>query len=566
MALPDAAPLTREQHEAASLRIKALKRISDPPDLAWFNSAPCARHKPDLDPLCSRCGIEPRNHQWVGAAWMYLGLPGLLSDTVGSGKTAQVILTLCMCKQSGELGYGNRAVIVCKPAALHDPWGEALRRLAPGLDVIIADGDPKQRRRLYGGQWEVAVVSERTFAPAGGAKNSRPGDVAVLCALGSVGILFYDDIDAMRTPGSRIGRALTRLAAQCTRVHGVHATPLQKRLMELYYFLVPVGGPDRLGGEARCRQRFVTQARKNITVPDPRDKTGRTKMRRTIWVDNGITKDKERVAEFRRAIAPLVLRRTAADLGDVAMPEIQVNPVFLDLLPRQRARYEELRTGVLRRLRAGGQEITYAVAAQAFTRGQQICGGLASLDEGSAADCSAKLNWVMDALTGDLSEEKVVCFVYHKGNVAALSARLRAEKIGHVIMWSQMTDKKRRAERLRLFREDDRARVLIGTTTIEASLNLQVARHMIGVDTILNPARMTQLTGRIRRQGSRYPMVFFHHLLCRATQEDGYLPLLRREQEVADIVWDEQSDIFRALTPRQLMRMVAEGRPGPAAT
>jgi SNF2 family DNA or RNA helicase len=572
VALPDAALLSPQQRERASLRIKQLRDIADFPDLSWFNSEPCARHSPDLDPLCRTCGIIPRRHQRVGAAWMYLGLPGLLTDTVGSGKTAQALMVLAMCKQMGELGYHNRAVIICKPAALHDPWADALARLTPGLHYVIADGTPAQRRRLYEGDWEVAVVSERTFAPAVAKKQdgkSRPGDVGILCDPDrNVGILFYDDTDAMRTPRSRTARAICRLAAQCTRVHGAHATPLQKRLMELWSFLVPVGGAEkgRLGPEWRCRNRYVTQTRKTILVPDRADLSGRRRVRKTIWVDNGITSDPERVAEFRRAIAPIVLRRTAADLDDVDLPEIQVNPVFLDLLPRQRSRYEELRTGVLRRLTADGQEVTRAVAAAAFGRGQQICGGLASLDDGpEARGSSVKLDWVMDMLTGDLADEKVVVFVHNKGNVAALSERCKAAGIDHVIMWSAMTDKKRRARRLRLFREDPRARVLIGTTTIEASLNLQTARHLIAVDTILNPARMTQLVGRVRRQGSAFPMVFLHQLLCRNTQEDGYLPLLRREGAVSDIVWDEATDIFRALTPRQILRMIAEGQPGAAA-
>jgi hypothetical protein len=480
--------------------------------------------------------------------------------THNSGKTAQALMLLAMCKQMGELSYDNRAVIITQPAALDDPWAIALKRLTPGLDVIIADGPPEQRRRQYAGRWEVCVVSSRTFTPAGGSKRSRPGDVALI-EQAPVGILIGDDVDELRSPRTRTWKAFNRLARQVPRVHVLHATPLQKRLMELWAFLFAVGGAsrDRLGPEERCRQRYVTQTRKIIAVPDPGDPTGRKRTRRAVWVDNGITRNLALVAEFRERIAPIVLRRTAADLTDVTLPEIQVNQVWVDLLPEQRRRYEQLREGTLRRLTSGGEVITQAVAAAAFTRGQQICGGLASLDDGPGSDVSAKLDWVMRALTGDLAEEKVICFVHHKGNVRALSQRLREEKIGHVLMWSEMTDKRRRAERLRLFREDPRARVLVGTTSIKTSLNLQVARHLIAVDTILNPAGMEQLTGRTRRQGSPYPMVFLHHLLAPRTQETAYPALLRREQEVADVVWDEQSDLRWVLAPRQLMGLVAYG-------
>jgi SNF2 family DNA or RNA helicase len=107
------------------------------------------------------------------------------------------------------------------------------------------------------------------------------------------------------------------------------------------------------------------------------------------------------------------------------------------------------------------------------------------------------------------------------------------------------------------FRTDPKCRVLIGTTSIERSVNLQAARHMIAVDTIANPARMTQIAGRVARDGSRHSTVYFHQLLHRGTQEENLLELLRREQALSDYVWGEESQIFEALTPRQLLDLVS---------
>lgn len=539
--------------------VRGLRDVEPWPDLPWFNSAPCERHAPELNLLCRRCGVRLRRHQRIGAACLYFGLPMLLSDTVGSGKTATLLAVLAMCKESGELGLHNRAVIVCKAAAIHDPWGGELKRLLPGIQAYIADGDREQRMRGYMSNWEIAVVSDRTFAGAHGKKVQREGDVGVLMQF-PVGMLFYDDIDPMLNNETEASAAINRMAGRCTRVNGVHATPLQKRLTQLWCFLEPLGGRDRLGSLERVRSRYVTQTEKVILVADPRDKTRRTRVRQKVRVDNGITTSPKLVAEFRRAVRPLVLRRTAADLDDVELPEVSYNPVVLDLNPRQRARYDELRTGVLRRLTAEGTEVTYAEAGAAFVRGAQICSGLATLDEGPRADDSAKLDWVTDRLTGDLSDEKAVVFVGYRPNVAALSRRLKGEGVGHVLFWSAETDKRERARRLARFREDPACRVLVGTQTIEASLNLQVARHLIAVDTIPNPARMEQLVGRVRRVGSAYGTVFFHHLLARGTQEDGYLALLRREAEMADVVWNESNSIYTAFTPRQLMQLVATGR------
>jgi SNF2 family DNA or RNA helicase len=557
--LPDAALLTDDQRRSAAVRIRQAGDITPWPDLEWFNSSPCAAHADTgLNPLCRRCGIRLRKHQRTGSTWMYLGLPGLLSDTMGSGKTAQVLAMLAMCKQNGELGTHNRAVIVCKAAAVNNAWGDEIRRLTPGLRLIVADGSREERIAAYMGDWEVAVVSDRTFAPASGAKRSREGDVEYIRQF-PIGILVYDDVDQMRNHETRAHWAIMRLAADCTRVVGLHATPLQKKLIELYCFLLPVGGEEALGSLTRVRTRYVTRKRVWIRTADRGDKQGRKVVRRAIWVDNGIVSDPARVAEFRKAIAPLVLRRTAEDLdGDTELPAIQVNPIAIELNPRQRSRYNELRTGVLRRLTAaGGVEITKAESGAVFTRGQQICSGLAALDDG--IDDSAKLDQVMTALTGDLAADKSVVFIYFRPNVAALSQRLKDEGLGHVLMWSTETDKRERSRRLARFRDDPACRVLVGTTTIEASLNLQCARHIIAVDTILNPARMSQVVGRVRRQGSAYSTVYFHHLLAVNTQEDGYLELLRREQSMSDAVWNETSDIFTTLSPRQQMMLVATG-------
>jgi SNF2 family DNA or RNA helicase len=96
----------------------------------------------------------------------------------------------------------------------------------------------------------------------------------------------------------------------------------------------------------------------------------------------------------------------------------------------------------------------------------------------------------------------------------------------------------------------------LGTVSIEQSLNLQCARHLICMDLILNPARVAQLAARIRRQGSEFSRVFVHTLLTNTTQEERYLPQLEREQALINSVWDEESDLFKALDPMELLQLI----------
>lgn len=578
MLLPDPRLLPPDVRAAAAWTAHEAYDVAPWPELEYWNPE-----------------IRLRRHQRTGSAWMYLGgLEGtLLADTVGSGKTFCAAATLAMCAQNGELGPGSRAVVVCGAAAVGQ-WAGELRKVLPGIPVVTAAGDKRQRVRAYSSPWQVLVVSSENLRPSSGRKVTREGDADILCQF-PLGSLFYDDIDPMRNRETATARVIRALAAGCGRVHGLHGTPLQKKLPELYCALEPVGSADIFGTLDEFRQRYVTQERVTIWIPVKKAfpseragwarkhgytayadltrqaradreagldtparalaaqvETGQRRLQRVLWKDNGANAD--RLPEFQRMIAPVVLRRTSFD--DVEMPEVQPAPHYIPLLAAQRRRYDELRQGVVRMLRSGTEEITHAKAAAAWTRGAQICSGLATLD-GPGGDVSAKLDRIIADVTGDLSEEKVIAFVYYKPNVAALSARLDAEGIGHVLLWSGETDAAVREERRLRFTEDPDCRVLVGTTTIARSLNLQASGHVITADWVMNPAVMEQIVGRAKRQGSRHRTVFWHQYLTPDTQEDAYLDLLRGEAAMANSVWGEENAVFSALTPEQVLGFIA---------
>jgi SNF2 family DNA or RNA helicase len=524
------------------------------PPLQYWNYAPCAAHSA-IEPGCQRCGVVFRRHQRVGISWLFLAKRGLLADPVGTGKTIQIAGLLAMLRENGEIP-ARRALIIARAAAIGQ-WQGELRRMVPGIQVTTATGTARQRQAKYTDPWDVMIISPETLRLrniTSRAGTTRAGDLEILEHF-DIGLVVYDDVDAMRHPESKTAYAVNRLCERADRVVGVHGTPLQKRPTELYSFLAPLGGLAMFGPISLFKHTFVATS---TDYYETRDRFGHTVVKQRTK-ESGIKNG----ARLKEMIAPMVLRRTPEQIDDVDLPVLQPHTVWLDPLPSQRARYAELQRGVLRSIREDGENVTRAAAMAQFMHGWQICSGLATLDEGQSGD-SVKLDWACDRLDGDLAADKVVVFVNFKPNVADLSARLTGLGIGHVVMWGNEASPRERAARLAAFRDDPACRVLIGTTTIEQSLNLQVARHLIAVDTILNPARMTQLAGRIRRDGSAHRTVYFHQLLLRGTQEEAYLALLRREQAVADYVWGEQSEIFEALTPLQLLRLVS-GDPGVVA-
>jgi ERCC4-related helicase len=274
---------------------------------------------------------------------------------------------------------------------------------------------------------------------------------------------------------------------------------------------------------------------------------------RTVSKDIGV----KNAVELKYKLRPWILRRRR--FSGASYPALQPTEIWVDLNPGQRERYDELRrTNEVRRFLEAGEEVSPVRAAALFTRARQIASGTAALDEGRTDD-SAKLDRVMRLVTGDLEDEKVVVFTYFKPNVAALSARLDAAGIGHVLMWSNETGAELRDERVMRFTEDPACRVLVGTTTIAGSLDLQASRYLIAADLVPNPKVMTQIAGRVQRDGSAYETVFFLQVLARGTVDEGLLEILRREQGLSDAVWDENSDLFQGLSAADMLRMLAGG-------
>lgn len=536
-----------EERQRQAMRIKGIHDVVLP-RLAYFNYDPCPRHAPTPFPLCKQCGIRFRRHQRVGVMWMYMNDHCMLGDGTGMGKTGQAAGALAWCKETGELSLASRAVVVCQASAVRQ-WEAELRRFIPSLAVSTAIGDQRQRLTRYVEPWEVMVISDRTLISRG----DRDLDCLMSMPLGTV---VYDDVDAMRHHGNRTAQFVTRLCHGVPRVHALHATPLQKAITEIHSFTRPLDTDNLLGTIRWFERRYVEK--ENITLWKTSSRTGR-KTSRVVKKEVGI----KNVRELQELLRPMVLRRTAGDVDDMNMPQIQPNVVWLEPSAEQARRYAELRQGIVRMLRDGQASVSQAEAAARFMHGWQICSGTATLDD--TTDASVKLDWVVDRLTGDLARDKAVVFVNFKPNVAALSRRLTAAGVGHVLMWGNESNANERWRRQEAFTYDPAVRVLIGTTTIERSLNLQAARHLIAVDTILNPARMTQIVGRVARDGSVHQFVLFHQLLLRGTQEEGYLELLEREQAMADAVWGEHHEIFNHMTPMQMLQLVAGGNYGQAA-
>jgi SNF2 family DNA or RNA helicase len=534
--LVDVRAVPPAKRAAAAERIRTASDFTLP-ELTFFNTDPCPAHDSIAAgaaaiPPCRACGVALRKHQRVGVAWLYTRGRGLIADQTGTGKTAQAAGLLAAIKQNGELDE-RRALVVCRPAALPQ-WQEQLHRFIPKLHTITATGTRRARVDTYLTSWDVLIIGYQMLV----------GDVDKLLNF-PLAALIVDDVDPLRNRANRTAQALKRIARRCERAAVLTATPMHKKLHELHSVLELIGGLEVFGSQSAFIRRYVREE----TVRIYNARAGRmVNTRNTVGYKN--------LDEFIRLVTPMTLRRTPADIDDTDLPAIIPHTIDLDLHPVQRDRYDTLRAGVLKIIKAEGASVKRATAAARFTYGAQICAGLPALGEADGPGASVKLDWVENALTGDLAEEKVVVFSQFIGVAQALMQRLTRHGIGHAVIWGRDINKDNRTQARRRFWDDPDCRVLIGTAAIEQSLDLQVARHLINIDQLLNPARMHQLAGRISRAGSAYRSVYVHNLLTRDTQEAGYMDILRREQALTDHLWGESNQLYEALDSLSLLQLI----------
>jgi SNF2 family DNA or RNA helicase len=519
--------------EQAAWRVHEARDI-ELPKLALWNYDPCPEHSQEEVPRsdCLQCGVRFRRHQRVGISWLYLRKKALLADSVGTGKTIHAAGLMALLMEKERLTTRRRAVVITRPSALGQ-WEAQLKRMIPSINLIVASGDQRERRIRYGLSWEVCLIGYQMFQR----------DIELLMTH-PVDTMIVDDVDPIRNRTNKTARVLKRMAATCEQVVIMTGTPLQKRLHEMHSVVEPLGGRRVFGSEKAFLERYTRRERQIYW-------RGRRKIvtQKVVGYKN--------VDEFKELLAPLALRRTAVDIDDVDLPAIQPQTVWLDLTPAQREAYDELREGVLRIRRETGDDVKQAAALAQMLYGARICSGIGALDPTlDAPTNSSKMEWVMDTLQGDLSDEKVVLFANFTDTIKCLHRRFAEAGIEQVTIWGPENNRKIREDRIRRFWTDPSCQVLIGTSSIEQSLNLQVSRHMICMDTLLNPARMEQLAGRLRRDGSRYGTVYIHNLRCIDTQEEGYQQLLEREQALIDHVWEEESELFEALSPLQLLQLI----------
>lgn len=526
--------MRRDAELNAADQVKDMADVRLPRLGLWNYSGVCMAHRmegltePDPGCMYQECGGDLFGYQRVGVAWLHLRQRGLLADDPGVGKWIQLLHLLCLLIQRKELP--KRALFVVQTASLRQCI-EQTRRWAPNLRFEFVNSRMTKAERLMryaSGGWDMLLIGSHLALR----------DRKALEAIAPFSLFVSDDVDELLSYSNATHRALVSLAGRSQRSVVCNATSLQTKLEQLHAASLACGGAETFGTATHFQRKHVKVEQVAVYTAG-----GRRMVRRTTGY--------KALEEFRARMLPMYLRRVGTNLPVLLPP----STIWLELSPPQTLLYEKLRAGALKLKNAEG--VTYNASQTLFQSGQRICAGIPALNGADGPGASPKMDWLMTQLHGVWADRKVVCYMINRGMVSALRERAANTGIGAAVVWGNQTESER-AEEIQRFQRDPACRLLIGSKSVERSLNLQAASVLVALDTQLNPARVRQLLGRIRRSGSKHQSVQFFTLLMSNTQEAGYLEVLRKRAALSDYVFDESAgaEVFGSLSALEMLELI----------
>jgi superfamily II DNA or RNA helicase len=441
-------------------------------------------------------------YQREGMLHLAFGERALLADEMGLGKTIQAIAA---CELLAQRKGVARVLVVC-PASLKAEWEEQIARFTARATRCVF-GPRHHRLAAYRAPTFFTIVNyEQVLADADAINAALAPDVVVL-----------DEAQRIKNWHTKTARRVKELRSPYAFV--LTGTPIENRIDELYS-IVQYLDPELVGPLFRFNRDFYQLD------------------------DRGRPVDYQNLAELRRRVAPVMLRRRKAEV-ESELPGRTVKNYFVGMADEQKRRYEEYRL-LAARLIAQAQK--RPLRPEEFERLQMylacmrmICDTPAILDP--TCRISPKLEELERVLADLLEEPDRKVIVFSEWERMLELVRELAREMGLETAWhtGSVPQQRRRAEITR-FKEDPACRLFLSTDSGSVGLNLQVASAVVNVDLPWNPAKLEQRIARAWRK-NQTRSVEVVNLVCEGSIEHGIVALLGAKQALADGVLDGQGDL-----------------------
>jgi len=458
------------------------------------------RKKPAAHPLRGTLlHTELLPYQLDGIAFAASAGRAVLADEMGLGKTIQGVGVAEFLAQHAGI---QRVLIVC-PASLKSQWAAEIARFS-GRSVQIVAGKN----------------AERTEAYASGAFFTICNYEQVLrdylhIERGTWDLIILDEAQRIKNWEAKTSSIIKSLRSRFALV--LTGTPIENRLDDLYSIMEFVD--DRRLGPAF---RFLHRHR--------------------IATETGKVLGYKNLAELRRRIAPVLLRRTRLSVA-LDIPERTTEIIRIAPTDEQSVLHNgHLQTVISISRKRFISEMDLLRLRRALMACRMTADSTFLVDK-QAPGFSSKLERLLELLTGLCAEpeRKIIIFSEWTTMLNLIEVQLRSLGVEWVRLDGSVPQKKRK-QLVAEFQGNAKCRVFLTTNAGSTGLNLQAADTVINVDLPWNPALLDQRIARAHRMGQKRK-VHVYVLITERTLEESLLATLGAKHELASAVLDPDSDL-----------------------
>lgn len=465
-------------------------------------------------------GLEPvlRDYQKYGYQWMktlaHYHFGGILADDMGLGKTIQSIAFIESVLP--EIRSRQMPALIVSPSSLLYNWLYELKKFAPNMCAVIADGNKDERwAALYAGGNE----QDGTEAPGADVIiTSYPllrRDIAKYAKL-SFHTLILDEAQAFKNYTTQTARAVKGLQAKYK--FALTGTPMENRLEELWSIFDTV-----LPGLFGNRKEFLELPQETVA----------------------------------RRIRPFLLRRLKDDVLKELPEKIEMLQAS-ELLPEQKKLYAaylaKLRQETLKHLDSDDFGRARIKILAGITRLRQLCCHPGLFVEGYEGS-SAKFEQLFQIIEECRSAGKrMLIFSQFTEMLGFIGRELGLLGVPFFYL-DGSTPSAERVQLCRRFNEGERDLFLISLKAGGTGLNLTGADTVILYDLWWNPAVEQQAADRAHRIGQKR-VVQVIRLVAQGTVEDKMYELQQRKKSLIDEVIQPGEQSLSSLTEQDIRELL----------
>lgn len=463
-------------------------------------------------PACIKARLRP--YQLEGFRWMAgmlsAGLPALLADDMGLGKSIQTIALLAWLMEEKLIQLG--ALVVC-PANALDNWREELTAFWPSVK-IFASQSASDSFPLELPSGSIGLITYGTLVAKMRSKHVRAG------------VVIFDEVQDARNPDSIRARTCRRLSAPLRAA--LSGTPVNNSARDLYS-LAHVLHLDHLGNREQFQRTFAGPIKRG-------DVTAATRL--------------------KELISPFILRRTKAQVLTDLPPKTIVT-VPCQMTDQQARLYETLRKTafdtVQRAINEKGINQAQLTILTALLRLRQAANLPALMGKKLP---SGKMALIVDRIL-ELKREGRPALVFSTfvGVIKHLELMLTKRGIKTAVITGAV---KNRGSLVKDFQNEqsDIDVFLLSTKAGGVAINLTRADTVFIVDPWFNPFSELQAIDRSHRFGQKRP-VFVYRFISHGTFEE-HIHDLQAEKVVLHESFFQDGSAAALLTPEIVAKLFAD--------